>query len=113
MAHIIETDYYANRPYAYETEYVRDPSLTILRELQQRFPKLQIESTLKPNEYKMISVMGTEFKFYIDSNVDKSGYFMHYSSYNYKFGWNHEGYLQTRSWHYICKDIYHYYSSGY
>lgn len=113
MAHIIASDYYANRPYSYEDEYVRDPSLTILQELQKRFPNLKIDSTGKPNEYKMTSVMGTEFKFYISSEAKKASYFMDYSDYNYQFGWNHEGYLQSHSWHYICKDIRLYYSSGY
>lgn len=101
MAHstYIATDYYNGRPYS-EEEYVRDPSLTILEELQSRFKNLDIQSN-DGYLFTMKNFQGKELTFTIYS-CNQNGHWF--------FGWKHERFTQTRTWHYICKDILGYYS---
>lgn len=109
--HVI-SDAYANFPYPYEEEYIRDEKLSFLEDLKNQFKNIKnidIKST-REFVYTMKTLMGTELIFYIKpanryEHHDKSDTSLF-------FGWKHEGYMQERSWHYICKDIRLYYGSG-
>lgn len=107
------TSYCANRRYSYEPEYLRDPSLSFLENIQQYFncPAAQLqkigemvkEDGSVQEMFSIRGVLGRTIKFSIRP----------YQYGGYMFGWDHERCQEQRSWQYIVRDIGTVYSSGF
>lgn len=108
----IISDMYSDRRYAYEPEFVYDPSKTLLDNILFYFNKPEAElHKLKETKahdgtveeaFSIKGVLGKETRFYIRK---RNGEFL--------FGWLLDGCMQQRSWQYIIRDIMGHYSSGF
>jgi hypothetical protein len=112
MAFYVLTDFYNDRKYDYEREYVYIPSLSFLENILTYFnqPKSELHKVREHKAddgsveevFSIKGVLGKETTFSIRKY--KGGFL---------FGWRLEECLQQRSWQYIVRDIMGHYSSGF
>ena len=108
-SYYIQSDFCADRPYPNEKEFKRNPLMSLEEDIINIYPAAKVEFDCVKTDplqnqlhytFIMKNLRGTQFTFWIITTSNPN---------RWMFGWKHEGHLQSRSWHYIAKDIIGYY----